>query len=168
MKKICLYLILISVALSACSSSKKALKEAKKLAGAGLYVEAAEQDLKALREKPNYKEALVHLREVAPKAYYELIKRAGTHEAVENWDLAVKEYKQVDTLLRKFSRYGVVFETVNVKERLACANQKAAAHDYARAEDFFKKRRWQNAAARIPSGLSIHSPKESLNLFLTD
>jgi len=146
MKKACLYLIIISIALTGCSSSKKAHKEAKKLAEVGLYVEAAEQDLKALREKPDFKEALVHLREVGPKAYYELIKRAGTHEAADNWDLAVKEYKRVGTLLLKFSRHGVVFETVNVKERLARAKQKAAAYHYARAEGFFKKKRWQNAA----------------------
>ena len=146
MKKTCLYLMLISIALTGCSSSKKALKEAKKLDEAGLYVEAAEQDLKALKEKPDFKEALVHLREVGPKAYYELIKRAGTHEAAENWDLAVKEYKRVDNLLRKFSRHGVVFETVNVKERLSRAKKKAAAYHYAKAEDFFKNKRWQNAA----------------------
>jgi len=109
-------------------------------------VEAAEYDLKALREKPDFKEALVHLREVAPKAYYELIKRAGNHEAVENWELAVKEYKRVDNLLRKFSRHGVVFETVNIKKRLARAKQKAAAYHYAKAEEFFKNKRWQNAA----------------------
>jgi len=146
MKKACLYLILISIALTGCSASKKALKEAKKLADAGLYVEAAEQDLKALKEKPDFKEALVHLREVGPKAYYELIKRAGTHEAAENWDLAVKEYEHLDHLLRNFSRYGVVFETVNIKERLSRAKKRAAAYHYANAETFFKNRRWQNAA----------------------
>ena len=73
-KAACLLSILIIISLTACSSSKKAYKEAKKLADAGLYVEAAEQDLKALREKPDFKEALIHLREVAPKAYYELSK----------------------------------------------------------------------------------------------
>ena len=146
MKKACLFFILISIALTGCSSSKKALKEAKKLADAGLYVEAAEQNLKALREKPDFKEALVHLREVGPKAYYELIKRGATHEAADNWDLAVKEYKRAGNLLHKFSRHGVVFETVNVKERLARAKQKAAAYHYTRAEGFFKKKRWQNAA----------------------
>ena len=66
MKKACLFFILISIALTGCSSSKKALKEAKKLADAGLYVEAAEQDLKALREKPDFKEALLLLSEPAP------------------------------------------------------------------------------------------------------
>ncbi|TDI99867.1 MAG: hypothetical protein E2O76_05895 [Caldithrix sp.] len=146
MKNACLYLILISIALTGCSASKKALKEAEKLADAGLYVEAAEQDLKALREKPGFKEALVHLRKVGPEAYYELIKRAATHEAAENWDLAVKEYKHMDSLLRKFSRHGVVFETVNIRERLSLAKQKAAAYHYAKAEDYFKNRRWQNAA----------------------
>ncbi|MFQ5677567.1 MAG: tetratricopeptide repeat protein [bacterium] len=145
MKKIVFYL-LAGCLLISCSASKKALKEARKYEKAGLYVEAAEYDLKALDKKPDFNEALVHLNEVAPKAYYELIKRSSNLEAAENWDQAVSEYERLQTLLRRFNHYGVVLETVNVKQRLNRAQQKAAAHHYAIAENFFSNKVWKNAA----------------------
>ena len=54
--------------LTGCSASKQAFKEAKEYEDAGLYVEAAEADLKALHNDRKFKDAKVHLRKVAPLA----------------------------------------------------------------------------------------------------
>lgn len=132
--------------LSACSASKKALKQAREFEQAGLYVEAARQDLKALRKDPHFKEALVHLKSVAPKAYAELLDRGKNLESAADWDQAVVEYGQLHDLLDQFHRHGVVFETENVGAQLKAARQKAAQTHYAEGEAFEKNNQWQRAA----------------------
>lgn len=146
--------------LAACSGSKKAFNRAKEYEEAGLYVEAAEQDLKALQDKPDFKEALVHLKTVAPKAYEELLDRGKKLETAENWDQTVREYQRLQSLLRRMQHHGVVLETVNVKERLRHAKQKAAAYHYANAESFFEKGTWQKAALAY---LKAHDYVEDYN-----
>ncbi len=123
-------------------------------------MEATEQDLRALDEKPDFKEALVHLKSVAPKAYVDLLERAKNLEAAENWNQAVAGYERLDNLLENIHRYGVVFETVNVKERLSHAKQKAAEYHYANAETSFAKNRWRKAASAY---LKAHDYIENYN-----
>ena len=98
-KIICLLLMLAIMA--GCSASKQAYKEARKYDEAGLFVESAEQDLKALDKDPKFKEAKKHLLGVAPKAYDELMRRAQNLQQAENWDQAVAEYKHLDRLLSR-------------------------------------------------------------------
>ncbi|MFQ6113867.1 MAG: tetratricopeptide repeat protein [bacterium] len=129
-----------------CSASKKAYQKAQEYEEAGLYVEAAQQDLKALREKSDYKEALVHLRSVAPKAYDELLNRANKLETSENWDQAVQEYELLNNLLQQFHNHGVVFEAVNVRERLKKAQHQAAEFHYTKGDSLFENYRWEEAA----------------------
>ncbi len=143
-KIICLLLMLAIMA--GCSVSKQAYKEARKYDEAGLFVESAEQDLKALDKDPKFKEAKKHLLGVAPKAYDELMRRAQNLQQAENWDQAVAEYKHLDRLLSRCLRHGVVFETVNVKERLAKARNRAAAFHHKNAETLFEKKDWRRAA----------------------
>ncbi|MFQ5641276.1 MAG: tetratricopeptide repeat protein [bacterium] len=131
---------------AACSASKKAFNKAKEYEQAGLYVEATEHDLEALHKKPDFKEARVHLKTVAPKAYDELLTRAQNLEIAENWDQAVREYEHLHRLLRNMQRYGVALKTVNIKQRLSQARRKAAAYHYSHAERFFQKENWQKAA----------------------
>lgn len=147
MKKFLLFACLAAMLIVfGCSSSKKAFKQAREYEEAGLYVEAAEFDLKALHDKPGYKEAKVHLKKVGPRAYEELLQRAEKLEGAENWDQAVSEYRHLGKLLRDMNSFGVVFETVNVKQRLSAAKRRAAEYHYSHAEAFFKKKQWRKAA----------------------
>ncbi|MCH9008740.1 hypothetical protein IIA29_12190, partial [candidate division KSB1 bacterium] len=114
-------LLLAAALFAGCSASKQAHKQAKEYEKAGLYVESAQQDLKALRKDKNFKDARVHLRKVAPLAYQDLLTRAENLTAAENWGQSVIEYRRLDNLLTQFHRYGVVLETANVRALLAAA-----------------------------------------------
>ncbi|MFQ5651494.1 MAG: hypothetical protein ACE5IY_16285 [bacterium] len=146
--------------LAGCSASKQAYKKAQEFEQAGLYVEAAEQDLKALRKDPDFKDAKSHLREIAPKAYDELITRAIALERTENWEQTVTEYKKLVSLLSRFHRHGVVFETMNIRERLRKAEHKAAEYHYAHAEQFFANQSWHQAATAY---MKAHSYVDNFN-----
>ncbi|MFQ5865457.1 MAG: hypothetical protein ACE5IW_09540 [bacterium] len=155
------YCLLIAMFIfTACSASKKAYRKAQEYEEAGLYVQAAQQDLKALREKSDYKEALVHLKRVAPKAYDELINRANKLEASESWDQVVHEYELLNNLLQGFHHHGVVFETVNVKMRLRQAQRQAAEFHYTKADSLFETYRWEEAAYEY---LQAHNFIENYN-----
>lgn len=154
------HLSVLLLFLTGCSASKKAFKQAQEYEAAGLYVEAAEQDLKALQKDSNYKDALVHLKEVAPKAYDELLRRANNLEHANDWEQAVTEYEHLDNLLQKFHAHGVVFQTVDVDRRLNMASQRAAEHQYAVAESQFKNKDWNDAAN---SYLQAHRYVENYN-----
>jgi tetratricopeptide (TPR) repeat protein len=158
-KTFLIYFSLTTLFLS-CSASKKAYRKAQEYEQAGLYVEAAQQDLRALRKKSDYKEALVHLKKVAPKAYDELINRATKLETSEDWDQVVQEYELLTNLLQEFHKYGVVFETVNVKKQLKNAKHNAAKFHYTRADSLFKNDRWQQAAYEY---LQAHNFIENYN-----
>lgn len=136
----CLFLLV------SCSASKKAYKQAQEYEQAKLYVKAAESDLQALQKDPNFKDALIHLNKVAPKAYSELVSRAESLEVLENWDEAVQQYEHLAALVAGFHEYGVVFPTVNVEQRLERTRKRAASNHYVRAESLFAKKDWRAAA----------------------
>lgn len=154
------FLMAFLLLLAGCSASKKAFKQAQEYEAAGLYVEAAEHDLKALRNDPGFKDALVHLKQVAPKAYDELLRRATNLENANDWEKAVAEYEHLDDLLRRFHAHGVVFQTVDVNRRLADARQRAAEQQYAVAESQFQNKNWKAAAY---SYLRAHRYVENYN-----
>lgn len=131
--------------LAGCSSSKKAYNKARELEAAGLYVEAVQYDLRALRDNPDFKEARLHLKKVAPRAYEELLERCRRLEAARDWDQAAAEYERLDGLLRGMHRYGVVLETIDVEERLQWVRRQAAQKHFARAERLFQQGHWQKA-----------------------
>ena len=132
--------------LSSCSASKKAHKQAKEYEKAGLYIQAAEYDLKALQKNSDYKEALVHLKGVAPKAYQEFLNRANNAKAAENWDQAVIEFQHLETFLQRLSQHGIVLETINVTQELDDTKHKAAETHFTNAESFYSNQNWQKAA----------------------
>jgi len=139
-------LFIIAALLVGCSAKKKALKKAYEYEEAELYVEAAEQDLKALSKDSNYKEAKVHLRQIAPDAYAELLGQARNLEKAKEWDETVDAYQHLDSFLSRLNDVGVVLETINVGEKLAQSKRKAAAFHYHKAENFFAAQRWSKAA----------------------
>lgn len=142
-KSIMLFLLVL---LLSCSASKQAFKEAKEYEDAGLYVEAAEADLKALRKDKKFKDAKVHLRKVAPLAYDELLKSGENATAAGQWEQAVNVYAKMAELLNGCHRYGVSFETINVRERLQQSQGKAAAFHYGHAEELYAAKSWRKAA----------------------
>ncbi len=147
MKKHLLYLFLFLLSfIVGCSSSKKAFKQAGEYEKSGLYVEAAEYDIKALKEKSDYKDARVQLKRVAPLAYAELLKRAENLETAENRDAAVDGYAHLKQFLEDCTKFGIVFETVKVNVRLSRAKRRAAEYHYTHGEKFFKAKQWQKAA----------------------
>ncbi len=129
-----------------CSASKQAFKKAQEYEEAGLYVEAAEQDLKALQDDPGFKQAKSHLRKIAPQVYDELLRRAETLEQAENWELAVSQYERLSTFVDRFHGHGIVIETINIDTRLRQARRKAAEKHYADAEALFQRQIWRKAA----------------------
>ncbi|MFQ5603913.1 MAG: hypothetical protein ACE5HS_11655 [bacterium] len=141
---ICILLSLLFF--TACSASKKAYKKAQEFEDVGLYVEAAEYDLKALHEKPDFKEAQVHLKKVAPLAYDELLSRVQNLESAEKWDETVAEFEALDRFTRDCHRFGVVLKTINIKERLKNARSQAAEGHFTRAESLYAKQSYQRAA----------------------
>ncbi|MCG8604350.1 tetratricopeptide repeat protein, partial [bacterium] len=143
-----LHSVTVLLLLTACSGSKKAFKQAQEYEQAGLYVQAVEADLKALREKPDFTEALSHLKQVAPKAFDELMQRIDNYEAAENWPAAVREYEGTLNLVERLGHHGVVLPTGNIPERLRSAKTKAAASFFAEAESLFVQERWAEAADR--------------------
>lgn len=146
-----------------CSASKKAFKEAQKFEEQGLYVEAAEADLKALDKNRKFGEAKVHLKQVAPKAYDELLAQAESQERVGNWEQAVDSHRKLVRFLHRCGDFGVTFPAVNVKERLDNATQKAARYYYDNAEKFFAAKSWGKAANAY---LKAHNFVDNFNLSL--
>lgn len=158
-KPIILFLFMF---LLSCSASKQAFKEAKEYEDAGLYVEAAEADLKALHKNKKFKDAKVHLRKVAPLAYNELLENGENATAAGQWDQAVDSYAKMDDMLNQCHRYGVSFETINVRERLQQAKGKAAAHHYKNAEELYAAKSWRKAANAYLKA-HVHVPNYNLS-----
>ncbi len=155
-----LLIIFLLVAGMGCSAKKKALKKAREYEEAGLFVEAANADLEALRKDGYFSEAKVHLRAVAPQAYTELLNRAQTSEKSKNWHEAVDAYEYLDAFLSRLSHHGIVLQTINVSERLGGARRNAAEMHYQNAENLFAKKRWNQAANAY---LSAHEYIENYN-----
>jgi tetratricopeptide (TPR) repeat protein len=142
-----LLMLATTLLFTACGSgSKRSFNQAREYESSGLFVEAAEADLKALRQDSDFKEALLHLKEVAPKAYQELLSRARHLEQARDWDQAVHEYEHLDRLLAECHQRGVVFATEDVKSSLAKARQRAADYHFDQAEQLAGQGNWQESA----------------------
>ncbi len=84
--------LLCGAALFSGCAHKKAYKKAIEYEKSGRYVEAARKDLEALDKKPDYKEAMAHLKHIAPLAYQEALGHAETFESNAQWIEAVQSY----------------------------------------------------------------------------
>ena len=139
-------MFIILALLTGCSAKKKALKKAYEYEEAELYVEAAEQDLKALSKDSNYKDAKIHLRQIAPMAYTELLGQARNLEQAKEWDETVDAYKYLDSFLGRLHQVGIVLKTINVNKKLGQSKHKAAEFHYRNAENLFARQHWNKAA----------------------
>jgi tetratricopeptide (TPR) repeat protein len=126
--------LLCGVALLSACAHKKAYKAAVKYEKSGRYADAARKDLEALDKKPDYEDALMHLRQIALLAYQELLNQAETFESSSQWVEAVYSYDDLETILRRLQRHNVVLQTIDVPSRMAQAREKGAAYYYGNAE----------------------------------
>lgn len=141
--------------LAGCSSHKKAHKQALEYEKSGRYVEAARKDLDALDKKPNFEKAMAHLKEIAPSAYQELLSRAETLESNAQWIEAVQTYRELESLLQRFSQHHVVLQTIDVSGRMAQAREKGAAYYYENAERHFGAGEYESAVAQYQKVITL-------------
>lgn len=141
------YLILIiatSLLLFNCAY-KKAYKKALEYEKAGKYVAAAEKDLEALDKKGDFEEALTHLKQIAPKAYQELLNKAETHEKSSQWMEAISSWKHMDRLISRFRGHSILLQTVNISARLKQAQVSGRDHYYHIAQQRFISKDYSTA-----------------------
>ena len=134
---------------------KKAYKKALEYEKAGRYVDAAEQDLRALDKKSDFTEAKVHLNSIAPQAYQELLGKAENFERNIQWVEAINSWKHLDILLNRFQRHGVSLTTVNIKNRLNHAKQKGTVYHYSQGQQTFQSGQYLSAIDHYKKVMTI-------------
>ena len=134
--KFILFTLMVILTFFSCAH-KKAYKKALELEKSGQYVQAAEKDLEALDKKSDFTDAKEHLQIIAPKAYEELLGRAGNYERNQNWIEAINSWNHLNTLLTRFQRHGVYLSTINVGERLTHAKDNGLRFYYNNAQQYF-------------------------------
>lgn len=142
-------LLVVSILLDGCAGHRKALEKAVEYESAGLYVKAAESDLKSLDKKPDFAPALSHLQKIAPLAYREALDQAQSLEAGARWLEAVERYEALESLLKRCRQYDVVFETIDLLRKLAETREKGAAYYYTIADSAYKTGNFQLAIAQF-------------------
>ncbi len=144
-------LLLFPLMTTSCAH-KKAYKRALRYEEDGRYLEAAEQDLSALDRKPGFGDAKSHLRDVAPRAYTELIDRAAGFEMRNEWTEAIDTYDYTERFYTRCSRHDVVLQASDVGHLRADAQRRGTEYHYRNAEDHFSRREYELA---IPQYLKV-------------
>ena len=147
---------LLPIFLLGCAAHRKALDKAYEYESAGLYVQSAYKDLEALEKKPDFDEALVHLRQIAPKAYGELLAQCESLQASARWLEAIASYQELRDFLQECSSHRVVFETVDVAGQLIAAQRKGEKFYYDRAEELQQRQDFKGAARQFENVWQIN------------
>ena len=164
MKKIISLLCSISfVLLVGCAP--KMWEYAQKEYAAGNMFYAIKYSVETLREKPNYKDAVVLLKNILPITYNSLQEKVDNYKATEDWDNVVDTYKQIQSISEivetippqtdEDTKEVTKFDSKNVSQELENAinhaaekhyktalgyertsNSKEAAKEYRRAMDY--------------------------------
>jgi tetratricopeptide (TPR) repeat protein len=138
------FLLLIPLLASGCAH-KKAYKRALAFAEEGQFVEAAEQDLRALDKKPEYDDAKDHLKIVAPRAYQELLDRSQHLQSLSRWIEAIESYQYMESLVSRFNDHNIVLQTIDIPNRIAWARQEGRDYHYETADRFFQSGEYSQA-----------------------
>lgn len=152
-----LALLLPLLALGGCAANRL-YRDGEELARAGASYEAAVRYLDALDRAPNYAMAQEGLASVRRDAYTEKLAEARLAEARREWDAALGAYGALDALLVRVAAYGELgFATIDVKERIAATQNRAADDHYAAAEALAAANdhagaiaAWRSAQALVP------------------
>ena len=142
--------------LSGCASMKYAFteygmayKEAETAYAAGNLDGAVRNLVVALSAKPDYTEAGVLLREIAPKAYEMHENRA---QGYTNWDSVIAEYADLLALAENVASLGGNYPTIDaqsIKQKRDYAVQKAAEAHYSQGIALMEAGRYKEAAAEF-------------------
>ncbi|HAY34160.1 MAG TPA: hypothetical protein DCY06_08480 [Bacteroidetes bacterium] len=129
----------------------------------GNIYEAVKWSASTLREKPNYKDAVVFLSNVLPTTYNDLYQKAKSSEARNNWDDAVGWYRQLKAIsdiaqsippqTDEDTKAVVKFETKDVSSELDNAINKAAEFHYNAAVNFENSSKSKDAAKEYTKAL---------------
>ncbi len=148
------FTVIFLVGLSSCAH-KQAYKKALEFEKSGQFLAAAEQDIRALDKKSDFTEAQVHLTQVAPKAYNELLKGTNLLESKSEWMQAITNWQRMEQLLNGFQRHGISLITVDVVQRLSAAKEKGTAYYYQTAGQMMNSRQYAEAISHYQNVLKI-------------
>lgn len=159
-----LFVVLLLISLFV-GCTPKEWEYAQKEYSQGNIYEAVKWSAKTLREKPNYKDAIVFLSDVLPSTYNNLYQEAKSAEAQKNWDKAVYIYRQItkisdvakSILPQKDEDTNTIvkFETKDVSSELGNAINKAAESHYNAGVNFENSSRPKDAAKEYTKALEF-------------
>ena len=124
---------------------KKAYKKALEFEKAGRYVAAAEKDLEALDKKSDFTDAQVHLEQIAPRAYKELLNKGDNEERSNQWVNAIGTWKHMDQLITRFRQRNIILQTIDIQSRLSRAVNTGRDYNYNIAQNYFTSRDYLSA-----------------------
>ena len=150
-----LFLVLLIPLLASGCAHKRAYKRALAFAEEGQFVEAAEQDLRALDKKPEYDDAKDHLKIVAPRAYQELLDRSQQLQSLSRWIEAIETYQYMESLVAHFNDYNIVLQTIDITNRIAWARQEGRDYHYSSAERLYQSSEYLQAIEEYHNVIAI-------------
>lgn len=129
----------------------------------GNIYEAVKWSASTLKEKPNYKDAIVFLSSVLPTTYNDLYPKAKSSESRSDWDNAVGIYRQITRIsdvvktippqTDEDTKAIVKFETKDVSSELENAINKAAEKHYNAGINLENSSRSKDAAKEYTKAL---------------
>ena len=157
-----LFVVLLSVAIFY-GCTPKAWEFAQREYSNGNIYEAVKWSASTLREKPNYKDAIVFLSGVLPTTYNDLYQKAKSSESRKDWDNAVSLYRQLKSISEiaqtippqtdEDTKAVVKFETKDVSSELDNAINKAAELHYNAGVNMENSSRSKDAAKEYTKAL---------------
>jgi tetratricopeptide (TPR) repeat protein len=159
-----LFVVLLSVTIFY-GCTPKAWELAQSEYSRGNIYEAVKWSASTLREKPNYKDAIVFLSDVLPTTFNNLYQKAKSSEARNDWDNAVDIYRQITKIsdvaksilpqTDEDTKAVVKFETKDVSSELENAINKAAELHYNAGVNFENSSRSKDAAKEYTKALEF-------------
>lgn len=130
-------LILFSMFLTACAH-KRFYESATVAFNGGDYDGAVYNSVQALKNKPDFPEAVALLRQAVTPAYERHLRAAKRHEDAGDFDRAVAEYKSIERLIEAVTsvRRDIILEDVSREKKIASEN--AAEAHYNRGRDLLQ------------------------------
>ncbi len=165
MKKIFYLFVVLLTAVIFLGCSPKSWEIAQREYSNGNIYEAVKWSASTLREKPNYKDAVVFLSNVLPTTYNDLYQKAKSSESRNDWDNAVTLYRQLKSIsdiaqsippqTDEDTKAIVKFETKDVSSELDNAINKAAELHYNAGLNLENSSRSKDAAKEYTKALEF-------------
>lgn len=143
----CLFFALL-LAVSGCAY-KRLYADASVAYNSGDYDNAVYKSAEALKDKPDYPEAIALLKNAAPLAYERHIKRAAGFEERGNFDGAVAEYQEIGRLIYAVASVRKDIDLEDVSDRRGAAALKAAEAHYRLGQSLLREGEKANDSAKF-------------------